>query len=366
MDTPTCVSCGASLLGEGEGEILCVVDEQWRLFCPQCAEALGITPLSLRIGHVVVREHSAWEREDPAGEILDAENAPQARFRFFDVSRFDQELCEASTIFHSFFGSYPDTMVASSSVHEQIDYWANMRRGNFIVDVEEERSDEFFPVAQLQTRVATLTFAVDDSLGDEGYVLVNMNNEAEDERTGGGVCTGCGTPLKFDENGLLESAVDSYGRLYCDSCRHTRFIQCLESTFDEPLHRENSAASREYDITVEFRKEEIEEALTRFVDLEQFDKELDQVSRGFLRAFQRAPKIMVAGTELYERIDEIARARPENLEGPAIEEQQKPLFDEELTLGTIETTVSELTLALDDCIDFPGYILVRDDEAEFE
>lgn len=64
MHKPVCVSCGASLLGEREGEILCVVDEKWRLFCLQCAEALSVTPLSSRVGHAVLRESFAWESEE--------------------------------------------------------------------------------------------------------------------------------------------------------------------------------------------------------------------------------------------------------------------------------------------------------------
>ena len=281
-----------------------MVDEQWRLFCPQCAEALGVTPLSVRAGRATLREDAAWEVEGPAGEILDP---------------------------------------------------------------EEEESGQFFPVAQLQTRVAMLTFAVDDSLGDQGYILLSMKDEPEEERNGAGVCTGCGTPLEFDENGRLTAAVDSSGRLYCGSCRHARLIESLDSSFDEPLHREAEPLRRDYDISVEFEREEIEEARALFVDLEQFDKELDQVSRGFLRAFQRAPEIMVAGSELYERIDEIARTRPENLEPPKERSEQGSLFeDEEPSLATIETTVSELTLAIDDSIEPPGYMLVHDPEAEFE
>jgi stress response protein YsnF len=130
-------------------------------------------------------------------------------------------------------------------------------------------------------------------------------------------------------------------------------IESLDSTFDQPLHIESKSQYRDYDITVEFLKDETDEALARFVDLEQFDKELDQVSRGFLRAFQRAPKIMVASSELYKRIDEIARARPENLEPALAQSEQHCLFNDEPSLATIETTVSELTLAIDGSIQCP-------------
>jgi len=94
-----------------------------------------------------------------------------------------------------------------------------------------------------------------------------------------------------------------------------------------------------------------------------WDDELFEAAVGFRKRFGVYPNLMSAGLKVFLEIDEMARCNPQNLVN---EQGRHPDPGEKIALSAFSAEGFELLFTLNEMTPYPGFLLIFDEEPDFD